>query len=87
VGIGVLEFMIVPPICFAFLVAAISLLWAAQKQRPFQTRLWKPHHWLALSHLLFFAAAIVVGVRGQNPVTNPTIAHSADKTALLYRCT
>jgi hypothetical protein len=66
VGIGVLEFMIVPPICFAFLVAAISLLWAAQKQRPFQTRLWKPHHWLALSHLLFFAAAIVVGVRGQN---------------------
>jgi hypothetical protein len=51
-----LEFMIVPPICFAFLIAAISLVWAAQKQRPFQTRLWKPHHWLAFTHRLFFAA-------------------------------
>jgi hypothetical protein len=79
-----LEFMIVPPICFAFLAAAISLVWAGQKQRPVQTRLWKPHHWLAFTHLLFFAAAIVVGVLGQNPVTNPTIAHSADKTAMFY---
>jgi len=79
-----LEFMIVPPICFAFLFGAISLVWAAQKQRPFHTRMWKPHHWLALTHLLFFAAAIIVGVLGQNPVTNPTIIHSADKTAELF---
>jgi hypothetical protein len=78
------EFMIVPPICFAFLVAAINFVWAAQKQRPFQTRMWKPYHWLAITHLLFFAAAIVVGVLGQNPMTNPTITHSADKTARLY---
>jgi hypothetical protein len=79
-----LEFIIVPPFCFAFLLAAISLIGAAQKQRPFRTRLWKPHHWLAFTHLLFFAAAIVVGVLGENPVTNPTINHPADKTAKLY---
>ncbi len=46
--------------------------------------MWKPYHWLALTHLLFFAAAIVVGVLGQNPITNPTITHSADETARLY---
>jgi hypothetical protein len=37
-----LEFMIVPPYCFAFVLAAISVVWAGLKQRPFQTRLWKP---------------------------------------------
>jgi hypothetical protein len=79
-----LEFMIVPPICFAFVLVAISFVWAAQKQRPFQTRLWKPHHWLALTHLLFFPVAIIVGVIGGNPVTNPTIPHSASQTAKLY---
>lgn len=79
-----LEFMIVPPICFVVLLAVISLVWAAQKQRPFHTRMWKPHHWLALTHSLFFVAAIVVGVVGQNATTNPTITHSSDKTAQLY---
>ncbi len=79
-----LEFVVVPPICFAFALAAISLVWAAQKQRPFQTGLWKPHHWLAFTHLLFFVAAIAVGVLGQNQVTNPTITHSVDRTAALY---
>src|SRR5580658_2449244 len=78
-----MEFMLVPPICFGFLLAAVSLVWAAQKQRPFQKRLWKTYHWLAFTHLLFFAAAIVVGVLGQNPVTNPTIAHSAHQAVEL----
>lgn len=78
-----LEFMIVPPACFALVFAAISFVWAGQKQRPFQTRLWKPHHWLALTHLLFFAAAIAVGVIWANPITNPTIPHRADPFAKL----
>jgi hypothetical protein len=78
-----LEFMAVPPVCFAFLVAAVSLLWAANKQRPFQTRLWKRHHWLAFAHLLFFAVAIVIGVLGQS--THPYLIppYPADRTAKL----
>ncbi len=79
-----LEFMLVPPVCFAFVLATISLVWAGLKQRPFQTHLWKSHHWLAFTHLLFFAAAIVVGVLWANPVTNPNISHRADRSATLW---
>jgi hypothetical protein len=41
-----LEFMIVPPICIAFILATISFVWAGMKQRPFKTRLWQPYYWL-----------------------------------------
>lgn len=41
-----------PPLGFA--IAAISLVRAAWKQRPFKTRLWKPHPWWVLT--LFFPA-------------------------------
>jgi hypothetical protein len=79
-----LEFMIVPPVCFAFALAAISFVWAGQKQRPFQTHRWKSHHWLALTHLLFFAAAIIVGVMGANSEANPAILHEYDRPAGLW---
>jgi dipeptide/tripeptide permease len=78
-----LEFIVVPPFCFAFVLAGISFVWAGQRQRPFQTHLWKPYHWLALTHLLFFAAAIVVGVLGANQVTNRHVPHSGNQTAKL----
>ena len=73
--------MVVSPVCYAFAIAAISFVWAGQKQRPFQRRLWKPYHWLALSQLLFFAAAIVVGVLGANPVIShrpPSVNRTAE---------
>ncbi len=78
-----LEFVSVPPFCFAFLVAAVSFVWAGQKQRPFKKRLWKPYHWFALTHLLFFAAAIFAGVLGRNPVISPHVPHSANRAAEL----
>lgn len=76
-----LEFIIIPPVCFAFPLAAISLVWAGFKQRPLQTHLWKPYHWLVLTHVLFFVAAIVVGVLWPNP--NPTIAGDSNRFATM----
>jgi|HubBroStandDraft_6_1064221.scaffolds.fasta_scaffold00016_67 hypothetical protein len=76
-----LEFMLVPPFCFAWPIAAISLVWAAQRQRPFGRTVWLPYHWLILTHLLFFVAAIVVGVTWVNPITNPTVRHSTNPIA------
>jgi hypothetical protein len=68
-----LELMCLPPLVFALLLSATSLVWAGIKQRPFRTRLWKPYHWFAICHLVFFAAAIAVGVLGVNPTPNPTL--------------
>jgi len=80
-----LEFMIVPPCCVAFILAACSFAWAGLKQRPFKTRLWKPYHWLVCTHLLFFAAAIALGVlRAANPIADPNLPHNADPAARLY---
>jgi len=79
-----LEFVIVPPFCIAFLLAAISLGWAAIKQRPFKTRLWRKQYWLVLSHLIFFGAAIIIGVLWANPMANPTVRHRANPSAAVY---
>jgi hypothetical protein len=76
-----LEFLFVPPICFLFGVAAISWVWAAQKQQPFRRGLWKRYHWLMLSHAVFFLAAIALGVIWANPNTNPTVPHSVNQMA------
>lgn len=78
-----LEFLVVSPLCFAFALAAISLIWAGLKQRPYKTHLWRPYYWLVATHLLFFAAAIGVGVLMANPATNPNISHHAQRSAKL----
>jgi hypothetical protein len=70
-----------PRLRIFFVLAAITLVWARWKQRPFRKRLWKPYHWLVITHLLFFPAAIALGVIGANPVTNPTIPHHGNATA------
>ena len=67
--------IVLPTLRFAFVLSAISLVWAGIKQRPFKTRRWKLHHWLVIGHILFFVAAIAVGAFGANPITNPTIPH------------
>jgi hypothetical protein len=72
-----LESILLPPFAVAFAIAAVSFVWAGQKQSPFKRRLWKRHHWLVLTHLLFFAAAIVVGVRWANPITSYNLPHQA----------
>jgi len=75
-----LEFIIVPPYSALFILAATSFVLAGIKQRPFKTRLWKPHHWLIVTHLLFFATAIAIGVVWASPTTSPTIPHHANLT-------
>jgi hypothetical protein len=76
-----LEALCTPPLGMTLALSATSLVWAGIKQRPFRTRLWKPYHWLVICHLVFFAAAIAVGVFGANPITNPTIPHPPDPSA------
>ena len=75
--------MVVPPLCFALPLATISFVWAGIKQQPFRRQLWKPYHWLVFGQLLFFVAAIAVGVLWANPITNPTISHPSNPSARL----
>ncbi len=54
-----LDFLLLPPLAAPIMgLAAISAMCAAWKQRPFRSR----SHWAILTHLLFFPAAIAVGV-------------------------
>ena len=76
-----LEFVAVPPICFLFAFALISWVWAALKQQPFRKGLWKPYHWWILTHLLFFIAAIALGVIWAKPITNRAVANGASPIA------
>ena len=59
-----LEFMSIGPMPVLFMLAVVSLVWAALNQRSFHSGLWKRSHWLCLSHLLFFPAAIALGTLG-----------------------
>ena len=63
--------LLIPSLAFVFFPSVISLVWAAIKQRPFRAEKWRPYHWLVFSHFLFFLAAVVVGVVGGNPSTDP----------------
>jgi hypothetical protein len=75
------EFMLIPPFCILLPLAAVGLVWSARKQRPFQARTWKPHHWLVLSHVLFFVAAISLGVL--NPYGDPRVQHEVNRFVIL----
>src|SRR5437868_14050024 len=57
-----LDFIAFAPVLLVFLAAGASLFVAAIKQSPFQRKLWRPYHWLVLTQLLFFPAAIMIGV-------------------------
>jgi len=57
-----LESMILPPFCILLPLAVVSLIWNWRRQQPMSKPLWRPAHWLVLSHLLFFAATIHIGV-------------------------
>src|SRR5262245_23454038 len=76
-------FVVVGPLSIVALVVSASFVWAALKQRPFHYRLWKPLHWLALSQLLFFPAAIAVGVLWPSPTTSPALRHDPNRAAML----
>lgn len=79
-----LAYPIVLPTRIVFILAAISFVWAAIRQQPFRTRLWKPHYWLVVTHLLFFAFAIAVGVFCADPGASSTIPHPAAPLAGRY---
>jgi len=51
--------------CVVSIAALITL--APMARRPFQKGLWKPHHWLVVTHVLFFAGAITLRVVRPNP--------------------
>jgi hypothetical protein len=68
--------VILPPLSIALALSAVSLFWAAIKQRPFKTARWQPAYWLVITHAVFFLAAIAVAVLGANPITNPTVPHA-----------
>jgi hypothetical protein len=70
-----LEAMLIPPVLVVVVLAMRSLILAATKQEPFRRGLWKRYHWLVLTHLLFFPAAIASGIIWANPITNRTIPH------------
>jgi hypothetical protein len=53
--------MILPPFCILLPLAVVSLVWAWRLQQPVSRGLWRPVHWLVLSHLFFFAATIFIG--------------------------
>ena len=70
-----LDSILIPRVLVVFVLALSSLSLAAIRQRPFKRGLWRPYHWLVLTHLLFFPAVIAVGVICRNPITNPTVPH------------
>ena len=77
------EFVVIGPLSIVALVVAVSFVWAGLKQRPHHYRLWKPFHWLALSQLLFFPAAIAIGTLWPAPTTNPALPHYPNRAATM----
>ena len=78
-----LEFMLLPPSLLGIALAAVSFARAGWKQRPYRTHLWRPYHWFALTHLLFFAAAITVGVLREATLVGPPYSYHADRPGTL----
>ena len=72
-----LEAVFIPRVLVVSVLALASLTLAAIIQKPFERQLWKPYHWLVLTHLLFFPAVIAAGLIWANPITNPTVPHRA----------
>ena|ERR1700722_8962830 len=72
-----LEFLFLPQLLFAFLIATASLVTAFFRQRPLQSPQWRPSHWLVLTQLLFFPVVISLGVLypAQGPSSVQAIAH------------
>lgn len=76
-SVWALEALLIPRVLVVCILAMTSLIIAYIKQRPFERQLWKPYHWLVLTHLLFFPAIIATGIIWANPITNPTVPHPA----------
>ena len=72
-----LEAVLIPRVLIVCVLAVTSLALAAVRQKPYSRGLWKPYHWLVLTHLLFFPAVIAAGIIWANPITNPTVPHHA----------
>jgi hypothetical protein len=84
-----LEFMLLPPLLLALAAVAVSLFFAVWRQRSFHRQLWKPRYWWVLTHLLFFPAAITVGMLCAVPLSsassrNPNRIGTLCVDALLY---
>ena len=76
-AVWALQAALIPRVLIVCVLALTSLTLAAAKQKPVERQLWKPYHWLVVTHLLFFPAVIAAGIVWANPITNPTVPHSA----------
>ncbi len=78
--------MILPPLCIAFPLALVSLVWAWRRQHPMRKQLWRPVHWLVASHPLYFAAVILIGTlyhaEGSPYTGTPQVIHHGAEQAL-----
>jgi hypothetical protein len=75
-----IDLMLLPQILFLLAIATMSFAWSWRQQRPLKNRLWKHYHWLFLTHLLFFACAIYLGVLFENP--HPGTAYPIARSAI-----
>ena len=66
-----------PPLCIFLPLAVVSLVWAWRRQQPMRRHLWRPVHWLVLSHLFFFGTAIIIGTLYPYDRTARAIHHRA----------
>ena len=73
---------LLPPIALIVVIASGSLACAGIQQAPFRTQAWKTHHWFVLSHMLFFAAAIAVGMLW--PATGPPSTRFPNRAGVRY---
>jgi len=71
-----------PPLLLILIGACLSLALAFWRQRPFQNPLWKSSHWLVLTQLLFFPAAISIGVLF--PASSPSFFHANSRASIAY---
>jgi hypothetical protein len=79
-----LQALLLPPLLAVAGVAGLSFILSAFGQNPMRTGRWKQYHWLAAAHLLFFFAAIAVGVTWRNPQVNPTLPHTANAVGKMW---
>jgi hypothetical protein len=71
-----------PPLLLILIGACLSLALAFWKQRPFQNPLWKSSHWFVLTQLLFFPAAISIGVL--YPASSPSFFHANSTASIAF---
>lgn len=67
-SVWALGFMFLSPLLQVLIVGVITVVCAAWKQKGMRSLFARSHHWSVFTHLLFFPAAIAVGVLLDAPI-------------------